>query len=294
MKNAVLFFLIIVVIGGCRQAEDPLSVLRDGQWIDLTWAFDEESIYWPTNIPFSHDTVFAGITEGGYYYSSFHFAAEEHGGTHFDAPIHFAENGKTVDQIGIDQLNGPGILVDVKSQAASDRDYQITVGDLQAWEEEHGRIPHGAIVLFNTGFWKFYPDKLAYTGTDLTGQEGVNNLSFTGFWKFYPDKLAYTGTDLTGQEGVNNLSFPGIHPHAATWLVENRDIKAVGLDTSGIDYGKSKGFMTHRILFAQGVTAYENLAYLDELPPEGFWIMALPRTIRGGSGAPLRVVAFLP
>ena len=206
-----------------------------------------------------------GITEGGYYYSSFHFAAEEHGETHFDAPIHFAENGKTVDQIGIDQLNGPGILVDVKSQAASDRDYQITVGDLQAWEEEHGRIPHGAIVLFNTRFWKFYPDK-----------------------------LAYTGTDLSRQEGVDNLSFPGIHPHAATWLVENRDIKAVGLDTPGIDYGKSKDFMTHRILFAQGVTAYENLAYLDELPPEGFWIMALPRTIRGGSGAPLRVVAFLP
>jgi len=265
MKNAVLFFLIIIVITGCREPEDPLAVLRDGQWIDLTWAFDEESIYWPTNISFSHDTVFAGITEGGYYYSSFHFAAEEHGGTHFDAPIHFAEDGKTVDQIGIDQLNGPGILVDVRSQAANDRDYQITAGDLQAWEEEHGQIPDGAIVLFNTGFWKFYPDK-----------------------------LAYTGTDLSGQEGVDNLSFPGIHPDAATWLVENRDIKAVGLDTPSIDYGKSSDFLTHRILFAQGVTAYENLAHLDDLPPDGFWVMAFPMKIRGGSGAPLRIAAFLP
>lgn len=265
MKNAVLFFLIITFVIGCRQAEDPFSILRDGQWIDLTWAFDEESIYWPTNIPFSHDTVFAGMTEGGYYYSSFHFAAEEHGGTHFDAPIHFAKDGKTVDQIGIEKLTGPGIMVDVRNQATNDRDYLISVEDLQNWEEENGRIPDGAIVLFNTGFWKFYPDK-----------------------------TAYTGTDLSGQEGVANLSFPGIHPDAATWLVENRNIKAVGLDTPSIDYGKSKDFMTHRILFAHGITAYENLARLDDLPADGFWVAAFPMKIRGGSGAPLRIAALLP
>lgn len=265
MKNAVLFLLVFTLVSGCRQEADPLEVLKNGQWIDLTWAFDEESIYWPTNIPFTHDTVFAGMTEGGYYYSSFHFAAEEHGGTHFDAPIHFAEDGKTVDQIGLDQLIGPGILVDVRSQAADDRDYQITVEDLQSWESAHGPIPDGAIVLFNTGFWKFYPDK-----------------------------LKYTGTDLTGQEGVDNLSFPGIHPDAATWLIENRNILAVGLDTPSIDYGKSTDFMTHRILFAHGLTAYENLAHLDELPADGFWIMALPMKIRGGSGAPLRIVGFVP
>lgn len=265
MKSAVLFLMIATVVFGCRQVEDPLAVLRGGQWIDLSWAFDEESIYWPTNIPFTHDTVFAGMTEGGYFYSSFHFAAEEHGGTHFDAPIHFSKDGKTVDQISIEQLTGPGILVDVRSQAAEDRDYQITAEDLKAWEVQHGRIPDGAIVLFNTGFWKYYPDK-----------------------------LTYTGTELTGQEGVDNLSFPGIHPDAATWLVENRNIKAVGLDTPSIDYGKSKDFKTHRILFARGLTAYENLAKLDELPADGFWIMAFPMKIRGGSGAPLRIVAFLP
>ena len=271
MKNKTLIVLILFLAAGCRQAADPLAetdplaVLKSGQWIDLTWAFDEESVYWPTNIPFTHDTVFAGINEQGWYYSSFRFAAEEHGGTHFDAPVHFAEGGMTVEQVPLEQLTGEGILVDVRRQAAEDRDYLITAKDLQDWEAAHGRIPDGAIVLFNTGFWKFYPDK-----------------------------EAYTGTTLTGQEGVAKLSFPGIHPDAARWLVEHRKIKAVGLDTPSIDYGKSSDFMTHRILFADGLTAYENLARLDELPPKGFWVMAFPMKIRGGSGAPLRIVALVP
>jgi kynurenine formamidase len=271
MKNIALIILISFLAAGCRQEADPLTdadplaVLKDGQWIDLTWAFDEQSVYWPTNIPFTHDTVFEGINEQGYYYSSYRFAAEEHGGTHFDAPVHFAKGAMTVEQVPVEQLTGEGILVDVRQQAAADRDYLITAEDLQDWEAEHGRIPDGAIVLFNTGFWKFYPDK-----------------------------ETYTGTTLAGQEGVDNLSFPGIHPDAASWLVEHRDIKAVGLDTPSIDYGKSGDFMTHRILFAQGLTAYENLAHLDDLPAKRFWVMAFPMKIRGGSGAPLRIVAFLP
>lgn len=244
---------------------DPLAVLKNGHWVDLTWSFDEHSIYWPTNIPFTHEPVFEGINDQGYYYSSFHFAAEEHGGTHFDAPVHFAQGGNTVEQVPLEQLTGEGILVDVRRQVSGDRDYLITAEDLKAWEEVHGRIPDGAIVLFNTGFWKLYPDK-----------------------------EAYTGTTLTGQDGVDNLSFPGIHPDASQWLVDNRDIKAVGLDTPSIDYGQSKDFMTHRILFAHGLTAYENLARLDDLPARGFWVMAFPMKIRGGSGAPLRIVAFLP
>jgi hypothetical protein len=140
MKNKTLIILILFLAAGCRQAADPLAgtdplaVLRDGQWIDLTWAFDEESVYWPTNISFTHDTVFEGINEQGWYYSSFRFAAEEHGGTHFDAPVHFAEGGMTVEQVPLEQLTGEGILVDVRRQAAEDRDYLITAQDLQDWE----------------------------------------------------------------------------------------------------------------------------------------------------------------
>ncbi len=265
MKNIALIAFVLLLVSGCHQKPDPLSVLEEGQWIDLTWAFDEESVYWPTNIPFTHDTVFEGINQQGYYYSSFRFAAEEHGGTHFDAPVHFAQGGMTIDQVPVEKLTGEGILLDVRRQVAVDRDYQVAAEDLQEWEKEHGKIPDGAIVLINTGFWKLYPDK-----------------------------QAYTGTTLTGKEGVDNLSFPGLHPDASRWLAERRKIKAVGIDTPSIDYGKSTDFMTHRILFSHGLTAYENLARLDDLPPKDFWVMALPMKIRGGSGAPLRIVAVVP
>jgi len=99
---------------------------------------------------------------------------------------------------------------------------------------------------------------------------------------------------LTGKEGVENLHFPGLHPDAAKWLATERKIKGVGLDTPSIDFGQSKEFLTHRMLFSHNLTAYENVAHLDELPPRGIWVFALPMKIKGGSGAPLRIIALLP
>ena len=265
MNRTIVFLSLLLLAACCSRQNDPLAVLRNGQWIDLTWAFDEQSVYWPTNVPFTHDTVFAGISDQGYYYSSFKFSAEEHGGTHFDAPAHFAQGGNTVEKVPVEQLTGEGVVVDVSAKVASNRDYQITAVDLEEWEKQNGRIPDNAILLLNTGFGKFYPDR-----------------------------ESYTGTTLRGTEGVENLHFPGLHPDAAQWLVSNRKILAVGLDTPSIDFGQSKDFMTHRILYAGNLTAYENVANLEKLPAKGFWVMAFPMKIKGGSGAPLRIVAFLP
>lgn len=182
-----------------------------------------------------------------------------------DAPIHFAQGGNSIEKVPVEQLTGEGVVIDVSSQAVSNRDYLITTEDIEAWEKQLGPLPENAIVLFNTGSAKYYPDR-----------------------------ETYTGTTLGGKEGVENLHFPGIHPDAAQWLVDNRKIKAVGLDTPSIDYGQSKDFMTHRILFANNIIAFENVVNLDQLPPKGFWVMAFPMKIRGGSGAPLRIVGFLP
>ncbi len=268
MNTRLLYpFLLLLVFTaiGCKQETREIHAFRQGKWIDLTYAFDEQSVYWPTNIPFTHDTVFEGINDKGYYYSSFRYCAEEHGGTHFDAPLHFFEGGNSIDEVPVEQLMGEGVVIDVRDSAKANRDYQISIADIQAWEKQHGRIPDQAIVLINTGFHQFYPDK-----------------------------LKYTGTTLTGAEGVANLHFPGIHPDAAKFLATERKINGIGLDTPSIDYGQSKEFMTHRTLFANNVTAYENVANMDELPAKGSWIMALPMKIKGGSGAPLRLLAFIP
>ncbi len=260
----LIFFFTVVILAGCAQP-DPVQQLMNAKWIDLSHDFDEHTIYWPTNKPFSKDTSFYGFTEKGYFYASFIFTAEEHGGTHFDAPLHFGENGKTVEQITLDQLMGPGVVIDVTEKALADRDYLVSVADLTAWEGKYGAIPDGAIVLLHTGYSRFWPDP-----------------------------LTYTGTELTGAEAVPFLHFPGIAPEAAQWLVDNRKINAIGLDTPSIDYGQSSEFLAHRILCAAGLTIYENLSNLDQMPPNGSFVIALPMKIKGGSGAPLRIIAMLP
>lgn len=264
MKNIVLAGMIVLAFSCSRP--DPMQVLMNAQWVDLTHSFEEHTLYWPTNKPFTKDTVFYGLTDKGYFYASFFYSAEEHGGTHFDAPLHFGHPGsRTVEHILLKELMGPGVVVDVSEKALEDRDYLVSVSDLLTWENKHGRIPCGAIVLLRTGY----------------GQ-------------FWPDPLAYTGTDLQGEEAVAHLRFPGLHPDAAQWLVANRSINAVGIDTPSIDRGQSVYFKTHRILCDAEITIYENVAQLEQLPGSGSFIIALPMKIKGGSGAPLRIIAMLP
>ena len=102
------------------------------------------------------------------------------------------------------------------------------------------------------------------------------------------------GTDERGPEAVAKLSFPGLHPDTATWLVNERKIAAIGLDTPSIDYGQSKLFEAHQILFKDNIPAFENVANLHQLPPKGAVVIALPMKIRNGSGGPLRIVAIKP
>jgi len=248
-------------VANLAAAEPPFG---GGRWIDLTHDFSTNTLYWPTAQKFTLETEFHAHTDKGYFYAANRYSASEHGGTHIDAPIHFAEQGKTLDQLPVEQLTGPAIVLDVSAKANNDPDYQITVADLKAWETAHGRIPNGAIVLFNTGFARHWPDAKKYLGTD---ERGAN--------------------------AVAKLHFPGLHPDAARWLVAERTIKAVGLDTASIDYGQSTLFESHRVLLGKNIPAFENVAALDQLPATGAYVVALPMKIKGGSGGPLRIVAWV-
>jgi kynurenine formamidase len=251
---------------GARAASSIAGVFdeRAGRWVDLTHAFSESTIYWPTDTAgFVHEELAYGPTEAGFFYSSYRFASAEHGGTHLDAPIHFAEGRRTADEIPLSDLIGPAVVVDVSDRAHPD--YLVSVADLEDWEAEHGSIPGGAIVLLRTGW----------------GER-------------WDDRAAYLGTELTGPEAVAELHFPGLAPEAARWLVENRDIVALGLDTPSLDYGQSADFATHVILNSADIAGFENVANLAELPPTGAYVVALPMKIEGGSGGPLRIVAFVP
>ncbi len=235
-----------------------------GRWVDLTHAFDDSTIYWPTDTAgFQLRQLALGPTPGGWFYASYEFTTAEHGGTHLDAPIHFAEGGLTNDRIPLSGLIGPAAIIDVSDVATAD--YLVGVEDLTTWEAEHGEIPARAILLIRTGWGSRWNDR-------------------TG----------YIGTDLIGPEAVAELHFPSVSPEAAEWLVANRGIVALGIDTPSIDYGQSEDFRTHIVLFAENISGFENVANLDLLPETGSYVVALPMKIAGGSGGPLRIVAFVP
>jgi kynurenine formamidase len=151
LRITVFVAAVSLLAVSCQPSADYADVFNGtgGRWIDLTYSFSEDAIYWPTGKPFTLEQEAYGITEKGYFYASYNYSAAEHGGTHFDAPIHFAEGAQTAEQVPLDKLIGPAVVVDVSDRA--DADYQVRVSDLEEWESLHGEIPVGAIVLFRTG-----------------------------------------------------------------------------------------------------------------------------------------------
>ena len=258
MKNPIVLLFLLV-----QNILFSQSRFEDSEIIDLTHSFSSETVYWVTAQEFDLEEVANGITEKGYFYSANNFSTAEHGGTHIDAPIHFAENKLSVDEIPLENLLGNGVKIDVSNKVSSNSDYQISIDDLLSWEKENGTIESQSIILFQTGFGNYYPDA-----------------------------MKYLGTENRGAEAVKELHFPGLSKEAAIWLIENRNIKAVGLDTASIDHGQSSEFETHVALMTRNIPAFENVANLDKLPAKDFQVIALPIKIKGGSGGPLRIIAI--
>ena len=262
MKRFCLTLFLSLLLLACQQSNDKFPA---GTVVDLSHPFDEQTVYWPTaEETFKLKKDAEGVTEGGYFYAANSFSTAEHGGTHIDAPVHFAEGRHTVDQIPLEQLMGQAVVVDISQKCSANPDYQVAVEDFVEWERRNGTLPRDVILILRTGFGSRWPDR-----------------------------KSYMGTDERGPGAVAKLHFPGLHPDAARWLTRERQIKAVGLDTPSIDYGQSTAFESHRILFDRNIPAFENLANLERLPLKDFQVIALPMKIKGGSGGPLRVIAIV-
>lgn len=264
LQRPCLALALVMAASACGGARGgPSSTAAAPCLIDLSYTYDDDTVYWPTApSKFQKETLSYGLTHSGYFYSAFTIATPEHGGTHIDAPIHFAEGQATTEAIPLERLIAPGVVIDMTGAAANDRDALLTVEHIDAFEREHGSIQPGTIVLIRTGWAKYWPDLERYLGDDTPGD-------------------------------VSNLHFPGISEQAARALVA-RKVAAVGIDAASIDHGPSKEFMAHRVLMEAGIPAFENVAALDQVPARGARIIALPMKIGGGSGGPLRIVAEVP
>jgi kynurenine formamidase len=231
--------------------------------LDLTYELEEATIAWPTNKPFHRDETARGMTAAGYWYASADFFTSEHAGTHIDAPIHFAKDQPSVDRIPVHRLVAPAVIVDVRDAVAQDPDYRLRVDDLRAWEARHGLIPAGAVVVMHSGWGRHWPDRAAYLGSRT------------------PDD-------------VTTLHFPGFSKEAAEFLIKERTIVGIGIDTASIDYGPSRDFIVHQVINGAGLYGLENIAHLEGVPEAGALFIALPVKIKNGTGGPVRLLAVLP
>ena len=265
-RGLLVLFAFVVVAGlAWHQASAWSSVqqldLTGRKMVDLTHSYGPSTLYWPTSpTKFQHEKLSYGPTPGGWFYSAYSLCTPEHGGTHLDAPVHFGEGKWAANQIPLERLIAPAVVIDVTAASGKNRDYLLSRADVEQFEKQHGRIAAGTIVLMRTGWSRHWPEAKAYLGDDTPGD-------------------------------ASKLSFPGYGEEAGRLLVEGRQVAGLGIDTASIDYGRSQDFVVHRIAAARNVFNLENLANLDKLPPRGVTVIALPMKIENGSGGPLRAVA---
>jgi kynurenine formamidase len=223
----------------------------------MTYAINAKLPAWPGDDRTFEATVVATPEKDGYFARS--FWTLEHYGTHLDAPAHFPPGKEFVDQIPVEHLFAPAVVIDVREEVSKDPDYRLHVMRVEKWEALHGRIPSGAVVLLRTGWSSRWPDQARYRNTDAGGV----------------------------------MHFPGFSVESAKLLIE-RGAVALGIDTLSIDYGPSKDFEVHRVTLPAGLYQLENLANMDQLPAAGAFLISAPIKLEGGSGGPVRVFALLP
>jgi kynurenine formamidase len=224
--------------------------------LDLSYAINDKLVPWPGDTRWFEAKVNATVEKNGYFTRSFWML--EHYGTHLDAPVHFPPGKTPVDQIPAKQFFGPAVVLDVRAEGAKNPDYQLPAARVEDWENKHGQIVEGAIVLLRTGWAARWPDARRYRNQDAQGR----------------------------------MHFPGFSADSVKLLIK-RKISGIGCDTMSADYGASEDFAVHHLALGAGLYQLENLADLSEVPEAGAFLVVAPIKLEGGSGGPVRVYALI-
>lgn len=257
--RAIMSFYVTALAAICLSAPAAAESLRikieATQVIDLTHAMHEGMAYWPGGVPFRMDKL-VDYPSG---YLLHKFEVGENTGTHVDAPAHFIQGNRTIEQLPLRDLVVRAVVIDVRDKVKLDPDYRVSAADVRSWEEKHGRIQAGVLVIANTGWHARFGDPERYVNADA-------------------QKV---------------MHFPGYGKDAVEVLIE-RDVVGIGIDTLSIDHGPSKDFAAHVAMLKANKYQIENMANLDALPPTGAVVSVAVLPVKGGSQAQARIFAFLP
>ncbi len=247
-------FLLCFCLAAGVSPDDLLQPFSARRVVDLTHALHKDMPFWPGTAPFVIERL-ADYDKG---YRMHRFSLWENIGTHVDAPAHFIEGGRSVHELGLNDLVAPVAVINVQDRVALDPDYQLSVQDVLTWEEQNGRVRPGSLVVMNTGWYKKFSDPKAYINQDETGV----------------------------------LHFPGFSVAAAQLLVE-RDIAGIGIDTLSLDPGNDLSFPVHKVILEAGKFQVENMNNLDALPAAGAVAVIGVLPVRDASQAQARIFAFM-
>jgi kynurenine formamidase len=226
------------------------------QVVDLTQPLHPGLVMWPGVAGPSFE-VLVNVVPDGFYSRLVTFA--EHTGTHFDAPCHMVDGSTRLHEIDPSTFIRPAAVIDISAEVGDDPDAVLTLDQVEAFERTNGPIPTGSIVLLRTGWEDRNTDAVRYAGEP------------------------------------GDLRFPGFGPEAARFLVEQRKVVGLGIDTLGIDPGAEPDFVVHRqVSHPAGVWHLENLQNLKALPPLGATLFVGVLPLVDGSGSPARVLALVP
>lgn len=201
------------------------------------------------------ETLFTFEQDG---FNMYRWNLVEHTGTHMDAPLHFSPDGLSADVIPLSMLIVPLVVVDIREKAEENPDAQLTVEDLRRWERRHGRIPRNACVAMNSGW-----------------AEKVKTPEFRN------------------ADGNGVLHFPGFHIEAAHFLLEERQVTGIAVDTLSLDYGPSPDFAVHYLWLPTNRWGLEAVANLDQLPARGTTLIVGGPKIAGATGGMSRLIALV-
>ncbi|PSL17414.1 cyclase family protein [Shimia abyssi] len=243
-----------VAVGGVAAAPAALAAGHGGV-VDMTHTYDE---MFPTYFGAPGITREQPFNFKEHGFNLLQLSINEHTGTHIDAPLHFSADGQSVDEIPVENLVVPLVVIDIAARAQDDADAQVTPDDLSAWISAHGDIPDKACVAMHSGW------------AGKTGSDAYRNV----------------GADET-------MHFPGFHAEAAQMLIENTGAVAMAVDTLSLDHGISADFATHYTWLPTNRYGIENLKGLDQVPASGATLMVGAGTHKGGTGGPCRIFAMV-
>jgi kynurenine formamidase len=260
MKNLQFCLITFLAVGlaGCKDesTKNSTNVIRIDNIVDLTHTLTPEFPFIPVKkLTYPFELIpMATLNENGVEANS--WKIHEHLGTHTDAPNHFIENQKSLDQIELRDLIVPVVVIDIEEKASKNRDAELTVDDIKKFEKEYGEIPEHSCVMMYSGWEKHLKDSL-----------------------------------FVGLDAKQVKHYPGFSNDAIKFLVDERKIAGIGVDVLSFDPGIDENYIGHKTLFEAGKWGVECVANLNKIPKTGATVIIGAPKVGKATGGFSRIMA---